>query len=95
MAVDKDTVAQVAKLARIRVEADQQEALTREMSNILRWIEQLSELDTEGVEPMTSVVEMNLPLREDRVADGARQGDVLANAPESRDGFFVVPRVVE
>lgn len=95
MAVDKDTVAQVAKLARIRVEPEQHESLTREMSNILRWIEQLGELDTEDVEPMTSVVEMNLKMREDVVADGERRDDIVKNAPESKHGFFVVPKVVD
>jgi aspartyl-tRNA(Asn)/glutamyl-tRNA(Gln) amidotransferase subunit C len=95
MAVDKDTVAKIAKLARIRVEPEQQEALTQELSNILRWVEHLGELDTDGVEPMTSVVEMNLKMREDEVADGRGQGDIVANAPESKHGFFVVPRVVE
>lgn len=95
MAVDKDTVAHIAKLARIRVEPEQQETLTKELSNILRWVEQLGELDTEGVEPMTSVVEMTLKMRDDQVADGNRQADVLANAPESKHGFYVVPKVVE
>lgn len=95
MAVDKDTVAHIAKLARIRVEPEQQKTLTHELSNILRWVEQLSELDTEGVEPMTSVVEMTLKMRDDVVADGNRQADVLANAPESKHGFYVVPKVVE
>ncbi len=95
MAVDKDTVAHIAKLARIRVEPEQQETLTKELSNILRWVEQLGELDTEGVEPMTSVVEMTLKMRDDQVADGNRQADVLVNAPESKHGFYVVPKVVE
>jgi len=95
MAVDRDTVLHVAKLARIRLEPEQHESLTQELSNIIRWVEQLGELDTEGVEPMTSVAAMQLPMRQDVVADGDRQGDILANAPESKHGFFVVPRVVE
>ena len=95
MAVDKDTVAGIAKLARIRVEPEQQEALTRELSNILRWVEHLGELDTEGVEPMTSVVATTLKMREDEIADGNRQADIVANAPRSKHGFFVVPKVVE
>lgn len=95
MAVDRDTVLHVAKLARIRLEPEQHDSLTEELSNILRWVEQLSELDTTGVEPMTSVAEMQLPMREDIVADGNRQSDIVANAPESKHGFFVVPRVVE
>ena len=95
MAVDKTTVAQIAQLARIRVDEAQQETLTKELSNIIGWVEQLGELDTEGVEPMTSVVEVRLPMREDVVADGDRQADVLKNAPETADGFFVVPKVIE
>jgi aspartyl-tRNA(Asn)/glutamyl-tRNA(Gln) amidotransferase subunit C len=95
MAVDSDTVRHVAKLARMRVEPDQQQALATEMSNILRWVEQLNELDTEGVEPMTSVAEMRLKMRKDEVTDGNRQQDILANAPEAKHGFFVVPRVVD
>lgn len=95
MAVDKATVAQIAKLARIRVDERQQDELTEELSNILGWVEQLGELDTDGVEPMTSVVEMQHTLRKDTVADGNRQDDILANAPESNHGFFVVPKVVD
>jgi len=95
MAVDKATVAQIAKLARIRVDEAQQQELSQELSNILGWVEQLGELDTDGVEPMTSVVEVQHTLRKDVVADGGRQADILANAPESKRGFFVVPKVVE
>ncbi|MDX1711115.1 MAG: Asp-tRNA(Asn)/Glu-tRNA(Gln) amidotransferase subunit GatC [Rhodovibrionaceae bacterium] len=95
MAVDKETVARIAKLARIEVDEAQQEALAGELSNILGWVEQLSELDTEDVRPMTSVVEMSLPLREDEITDGQRAEDIVANAPETSHGFFVVPKVVE
>ena len=95
MAVDKNTVAQIAKLARIKVDDAQQEALTEELSNILGWIDELGELDTEGVQPMTSVVEVQHSLRKDAVKDGDRQHDILKNAPESKHGYFVVPRVVE
>jgi aspartyl-tRNA(Asn)/glutamyl-tRNA(Gln) amidotransferase subunit C len=95
MAVDKDTVAGIAKLARIKVDDAQQEALTEELSNILGWIDELGELDTEGVQPMTSVVEVQHSLRKDAVKDGDRQDDILQNAPESKQGYFVVPRVVE
>lgn len=95
MAVDKDTVAQIAKLARIKVDDAQQEALTEELSNILGWIDELGELDTEGVQPMTSVVEVQHSLRKDVIKDGDRQDDILKNAPESKHGYFVVPRVVE
>ncbi len=95
MAVDRATVAQIAKLARIRVPEDQLEALAGELSNILTWIEQLDELDTEGVAPMTSVVEVTLPRRADAVTDGGCRDKVVANAPEAAHGFFVVPKVVE
>lgn len=95
MSVDKDTVAQIAKLARIRIEEAQMEPLAAELSNILGWIEQLNELDTEGVAPMTSVVEIQAPLRADEVTDGDCRDEVLANAPEAADGFFLVPKVVE
>ncbi len=95
MAVDRATVAQIAKLARIRVPEDQLDALSGELSNILTWIEQLSELDTEGVAPMTSVVEVTLPRRPDVVTDGGYRDKVVANAPEAAHGFFVVPKVVE
>ena len=69
--------------------------MTDELNNILNWIEQLGEVDVEDVEPMTSVVETSLPMREDVVTDGGIQDKVLANAPKSEDGFFVVPKVVE
>ena len=95
MSVDKETVAKIARLARVRVEEGQKDALARELSNILGWIEQLSELDTEGVEPMTSVVSMQLPLRDDAVTDGGYPDRVTANAPEAAHGFYAVPKVVE
>jgi len=95
MAVDKDTVAGIARLARIRISDEQQEALTGELSNILNWIEQLDEVQTDGVPPMTSVVEMKPPLRKDAVTDGDCRDKVVANAPEPAHGFFTVPKVVE
>jgi aspartyl-tRNA(Asn)/glutamyl-tRNA(Gln) amidotransferase subunit C len=95
MSVDKETVAKIASLARVRIEESQTEALAGELSNILGWIEQLSELDTEGVEPMTSVVSMELPLRDDVVTDGGYPDRVTANAPEAAHGFYAVPKVVE
>ncbi len=95
MSVDKDTVAKIAKLARIRVPEDQQEALAGELSNILGWIEQLDEVETDGVEPMTSVVEMRAPMRDDSVTDGNCRDKVIGNAPDGAEGFFSVPKVVE
>lgn len=95
MAVDKDTVARIARLARLKVAPAQQEALAGELNGILGWIEQLKEIDTAGVEPMTSVVETRLPLRADRVTDGGDAAAVLKNAPAAAAGFFTVPKVVE
>ena len=95
MAVDRATVAQIAKLARIRVPERDLDALARELSNILSWIEQLSELDTEGVAPMTSVVAVELPRRADAVTDGGYPDKVIENAPESAHAFFAVPKVIE
>ena len=95
MAVDKATVRRIATLARIEVPEDDLEKLAGELSNILGWVEQLGEVDTEGVEPMTSVVPMKLRRRADEVTDGNIRDDVLANAPERRDDFFTVPKVVE
>jgi len=95
MALDKATVSHIAHLARIRVAEAELEGLAAELSNILSWIEQLNEVDTGAVPPMTSVVEMTLPRRPDRVDDGGCRDDILANAPETAEGFFVVPKVVE
>ncbi len=95
MSVTKDDVKKVARLARIRVADEALEPLSKELSGILDWIEQLNEVDVEGVEPMTSVVDVKLPRRADEVTDGNRQDEVLANAPRTEDGFFVVPKSVE
>jgi aspartyl-tRNA(Asn)/glutamyl-tRNA(Gln) amidotransferase subunit C len=95
MALDKATVARIATLARIKVPEAEQDHLARELSNILTWIEQLKEVPTEGVEPMTSVAHMRLPMREDVVCDGNCRERILANAPQQAQGFFVVPKVVE
>ena len=95
MSIDTATAAKVAKLARIRVEEDDLPALAQEFNTILGFIEQLSEVDVDGVEPMTSVTPMRLKRREDAVADGGMQGKILSNAPDAREGFFAVPKVVE
>ncbi len=95
MALDKETVARVARLARIHVDEDQLELLAGELSNILGWIEQLREVDTERTEPMTSVAEMTLAMRDDLVTDGGDPERVLKNAPERVDDFYVVPKVLE
>lgn len=95
MALDTDTVRRIARLARIHVDDADLAPLADELNNILGWIEQLDEVDTDGVEPMTSVVEMVQRLRTDRMNDGDLQDDVMANAPAAADGFFAVPKVVE
>ena len=95
MSVTKDDVLKVARLSRIAVPDDKLDHLAGELNGIMGWIEQLNEVDVEGVEPLTSVVETKLPMREDEVTDGDRRDEVLANAPKSDEGFFVVPRSVE
>lgn len=95
MALDTDTVRRIARLARIAIAEDQLEPLAGELSNILGWVEQLNEVNTEGVAPMTSVVEVVLPMRDDKVTDGGYPDKVLANAPAGEPGFFTVPKVVE
>jgi aspartyl-tRNA(Asn)/glutamyl-tRNA(Gln) amidotransferase subunit C len=89
------TAAKVAKLARIRVEEEDLDALAQDFNAILGFIEQLGELDVDDVEPMTSVTPMRLKRREDVVTDGDQQAKVLSNAPDAREGFFAVPKVVE
>lgn len=95
MAIDADTVRKVAKLARIAEPEERLPALAQELSAILAWIEQLAEVDTDGIEPMTTCVAARLPMREDVVTDGGRRVEILANAPRSDKGFFIVPKVVE
>jgi aspartyl-tRNA(Asn)/glutamyl-tRNA(Gln) amidotransferase subunit C len=95
MSIDVETVRKVAKLAHIREPEEALAPLAAELSTIMGWIEQLSEVDTDGVEPMTSAVAATLPMREDVVTDGGDAGVVLANAPASRGGYFVVPKVME
>ena len=95
MAIDAATVRKVARLARLAEPEDRLEPLARELSAILNWIEQLAEVNTDGVEPMTTSVAMSLPMREDVVTEGGDAARVLGNAPKSDRGFFVVPKVVE
>jgi len=95
MALDAATVRKVARLARIHVDEARLEPLAAELSGILTWIEQLNEVDTEGVEPLASTEAVTLPMREDVVTDGGDPAKVLANAPKSDRNFFVVPKVVE
>jgi aspartyl-tRNA(Asn)/glutamyl-tRNA(Gln) amidotransferase subunit C len=95
MTIDAATVRKVASLAKIRESDDRLESLAGELSGIMRWIDQLNEVDTDGVEPMASAVALSLPMREDVVTEGGDSAPILANAPASRGGFFVVPKVVE
>ena len=95
MPIDESTAAKVAKLARIKVEEDALPALAQEFNAVLGFIEQLNEVDVEGVEPMVSVTPMRLKRREDVVTDGDQQEKILSNAPDAREGFFAVPKVVE
>ena len=95
MSVDTATVRHIAKLARIRMDDAEIDALVPELNNILGWIEQLGEVNTDGVEPLTAVIDQKLRLREDAVTDGDRREDVLANAPGAEHGFFAVPKVIE
>ena len=95
MAIDAATVRKVAKLARIAEPEDRLAPLAQELNGIMSWIEQLAEVDTDGVEPMTSAVAQTLPMRDDVVTDGGYAARVLGNAPRADQGFFVVPKVVE
>ena len=95
MSIDVKTAAHVAKLARIKVEEDRLPALAEEFNAVLGFIEQLNEVDVEGVEPMVSVTPMRLKRRQDGVTDGNMQDKILSNAPDAREGFFAVPKVVE
>jgi aspartyl-tRNA(Asn)/glutamyl-tRNA(Gln) amidotransferase subunit C len=95
MSIDKATVARIATLARIKIPEDEQETLAGELSNILGWVEQLAEVDTDNVRPMTSVVDAEPVMRKDAVTDGNCRDDVTANAPTPAHGFYTVPKVVE
>ncbi len=95
MSVDRDTVRRIARLARLEVPEDRLDALSGELSNILGWVEQLREVDTEGVAPMQAVASTAPHRRADVVTDGGVCEDVLANAPDRRGDFFAVPKVVE
>ncbi|RFC66404.1 Asp-tRNA(Asn)/Glu-tRNA(Gln) amidotransferase subunit GatC [Fulvimarina endophytica] len=95
MSVDADTVRRVARLARIAVTEDDVPAMQNELNAILGFVEQLSEVDVSGVEPMTSVTPMEMKKRVDGVTEGDRASDIVANAPLTEDNFFLVPKVVE
>ena len=95
MSVTNDQVRHIAKLARIAMSDAELERLLPELNNILGWVEQLGEVNTDGVEPLTAVIDQKLRLRDDAITDGNVRDDVLANAPDAQHGFFAVPKVIE
>ena len=95
MSITPEQVRHIANLARIRMTEEELERLVPELNNILGWVEQLGEVDTEGVEPVTAVIEQKLRLRDDEVTDGDIRDEILANAPAAEHGFFAVPKVIE
>ena len=95
MSVNTQQVRHIARLARIAMSDEEIEALVPELNNILGWVEQLGEVDTDGVEPLTAVIDNQLRLRADAVTDGDRRDEILANAPAAEHGFFAVPKVIE
>ena len=95
MSIDRDTVDRIAHLARIRLDEDEAARLEGELARILDWVAALQAVDTEGVEPLSSVVGTRLRWREDKVTDGNCRDDILANAPLAIEGFFAVPKVIE
>ena len=95
MSVSPEQVRHIAKLARIAMSDDELERLVPELNNILGWVEQLGEVDTDGVEPLATVIDQKLRLRDDVVNDGNIRDAILANAPEAQHGFFAVPKVIE
>ena len=95
MSVDTAIVRHIAKLARLKMSDAEVDAMVPELNNILGWVEQLGEVNTDGVEPLTAVIDLKLRLREDAVTDGGMRDGVLANAPDAQHGFFAVPKVIE
>ena len=95
MSVSPEQVRHIASLARIAMSDEEIERLVPELNNILGWVEQLGEVNTDGVEPLTAVIDLKLRLRDDVVNDGNIRDAVLANAPEAQHGFFAVPKVIE
>jgi aspartyl-tRNA(Asn)/glutamyl-tRNA(Gln) amidotransferase subunit C len=95
MPVSNDQVRHIAKLARIAMSDEEIERLAPELNNILGWVEQLAEVNTDGIEPLTAVIDQKLRLRDDVVTEGNIRDEVLANAPAAQHGFFAVPKVIE
>ena len=95
MSVSTEQVRHIAKLARIAMSDEEIERLAPELNNLLGWVEQLGEVNTDGIEPLTAVIDQKLRLRDDVVTEGDIRDEVLANAPEAQHGFFAVPKVIE
>lgn len=95
MSVSNEQVRHIARLARIAMSDEELDRLLPELNNILGWVEQLAEVDTEGVEPLATVIDQKLRLRDDEVTDGDCRDEILANAPDAQHGFFAVPKVIE
>jgi aspartyl-tRNA(Asn)/glutamyl-tRNA(Gln) amidotransferase subunit C len=95
MPVSTEQVRHIARLARIAMSDEEIERLAPELNNILGWVEQLGEVNTDGIEPLTAVIDQKLRLRDDAVTDGNIRDEILANAPEAQHGFFAVPKVIE
>ena len=95
MSVSPEQVRHIARLARLAMSEAELEALVPELNNILGWVEQLGEVNTDGIEPLTAVIDQKLRLRDDVVTEGNIRDEVLANAPEAQHGFFAVPKVIE
>jgi aspartyl-tRNA(Asn)/glutamyl-tRNA(Gln) amidotransferase subunit C len=95
MSVSTEQVRHIAKLARIAMSDEEIERLAPELNNILGWVEQLSEVNTDGVKPLTAVIDQKLRLRDDEVTEGNIRDEILANAPDAQHGFFAVPKVIE
>lgn len=95
MSVSSEQVRHIAKLARIAMSEDEIERLVPELNAIIGWVEQLGEVNTDGVEPLTAVIDQKLRLRDDKITDGDCRDEILANAPHAEHGFFAVPKVIE
>ena len=95
MSVDTAIVRHIARLARLKMSDAEVDAMVPELNNILGWVEQLGEVDTDGVEPLTAVIDQKLRLRDDVINDGEVRDEVLLNAPDAQHGFFAVPKVIE
>ena len=95
MSIDNSIVKKISKLSKLKIRSESEDKMAEELNNILNWVESLQEVNTEEIEPLLSVLNEKMPLRDDEVVMDDNQGDILNNAPEKKSGFFVVPKVVE